>query len=502
MLFCIIGHVVEHDLFFMSATGREILQNGIPYTNVWSMDHSAEFVAQQWLYCVIIALLEPLGIWSLKLLVLITILILSVLIWKLMVIRGCNNRMVYGLTMTGIALTCGYLYSARPESITIILLLLEAYGLEKYRATSKYGWLSLLPVTMVLEMNLHASMWIMHFGVVLIYMLPSGFSVIKKDYMLKQWKPVSIFTLLSIGCMFINPYGSDGVMYLFRSFSAGTFNLVPIKEVQPVTLFSSCMMAIALLCIMLVILLVAKKCDSVTFYTGIFIILLEFISVRNNMFHCIGLLYLATGLYNAYKTSSFQINWKKDVRNYLWFIFAPLSLFVVLFCVISSVQVVNDMRFASQYEHNYVVRSEVDDSASLMDFGKYINDNGLESSTVFSGFNTGSYLEYIGCTNVFIDCRPEIYTYELNKSNHYLKEYSALCGTSSYYTLRHELGLGNTAYIDFARKFTDVRNFDYIVIDRMSCEQAYELYVSSRWDYTLMPEYTNDGLAVYQHVMK
>ena len=53
--------VYDSDMYFLIATGREILENGIPHTNVWTIDSSSGIIVQQWLYDVILAIVDKAG---------------------------------------------------------------------------------------------------------------------------------------------------------------------------------------------------------------------------------------------------------------------------------------------------------------------------------------------------------------------------------------------------------------------------------------------------------
>lgn len=57
----IVCSVYDSDMYFIIATGREILENGIPHTNVWTIDPGQGIVVQQWLYAVILALVDKAG---------------------------------------------------------------------------------------------------------------------------------------------------------------------------------------------------------------------------------------------------------------------------------------------------------------------------------------------------------------------------------------------------------------------------------------------------------
>ena len=54
--------IYDSDMYFLIASGREILKNGIPYNNIWTIDSNSAIIIQQWLYDVILAFVDRLYI--------------------------------------------------------------------------------------------------------------------------------------------------------------------------------------------------------------------------------------------------------------------------------------------------------------------------------------------------------------------------------------------------------------------------------------------------------
>lgn len=246
---------MDNDSYYMIAQGREILETGIPYENAFTFADD-KIVVQQWLYCVLIALADKVpGNLGLLAFMLVQAMALAVLIR-----RYAGKYMpdpFWCWLATGLVLLASpasYLASLRPENITLVLMLLQMTVLEKYRETKQKRWLPALPAIMVLEANLHISMWPIHVCVYLAYFVP--YFVLKLEQALVrkgELKPGIIpgdasdaalgpdpwlygFSVLSVLALFLNPYGLDGILYLPRSMPV--FGVVGIAEQEGVYLFS------------------------------------------------------------------------------------------------------------------------------------------------------------------------------------------------------------------------------------------------------------------------
>lgn len=240
----------DNDVWFILSTGREIAENGIPYTNPFSVISGMGFVAQQWLSCVIEWLTySSLGWTGLAMLVFAEI--VGLVLAMRFVHRSFDNHHS-NATVTCVVGTVAFItmvayVSVRPQIITMMLMLVTVGIMERYRRNNnKWMLLSLTPVA-ILQSNLHSSMIIADVAVVLCYAMPSMKTLAgmwdKTNNAIKCWlngvndnhsanivttrdyarEPVLLIAVLMLMSACINPYGIDALLYLVRSYGAAGY---------------------------------------------------------------------------------------------------------------------------------------------------------------------------------------------------------------------------------------------------------------------------------------
>jgi hypothetical protein len=227
----------DTDLYYIIPTGRYILQNGIPYENPFITTAGQNIVIQNWLYCVIVAFiynhLHSIGLWLLQLII---ITAMVTIIFKFFDFKHSENKLMVIIFSLIIIKLFSYI-NLRPEILTFILIILEILGLEKYITTEKAYWLCLLPLTTLLEINCHASYWIMHFIVILPYCVPTLPAISRsKNTYIKNIKKLILPVFSMIVTLFINPYKVKAIRYVFDALKSGIIKYNEIWEQQPFTM--------------------------------------------------------------------------------------------------------------------------------------------------------------------------------------------------------------------------------------------------------------------------
>lgn len=223
----------DTDLYYLLANGKYILKHGIPHTNPFVFapfkgGTLPDIVIQNWLYCIIVAgvskITGSLGLCMLELIFIIGMMFTMYIFLK---IRGSN----WNKTLTLIVL-----------AITFILIMTEIICIEESIKTSNAKYLFIIPLCTLIEINIHASYWIMHYIVFLPYMIPM--KRIFKDkvpdsmcdnFKKGQYKPIFITWLIMAVSLFINPYGADSILYVFKALKDNVFSFITIAEQQPLT---------------------------------------------------------------------------------------------------------------------------------------------------------------------------------------------------------------------------------------------------------------------------
>lgn len=453
----------DGDMYFMIATGRHIIENGIPHENVWTIDKSSGFIAQQWLYDVILAYLDRVGYVALWVFVLFQVSVFNFFVYRLCRIRDLSNPAAFLCIALSDILGLPYLFNIRPQTITLILLLIECIALEKYAKTKNWKWLVLLPVSVLAEANLHMSMWPMHFAFLLAYFVPSFYykSAISTD-LFKYKKSVLITAAVMFLMLFINPYGLDGVLYLFRSLSSNVFDFMHVIEVDHTMFFSSTGLLSVILAVYVLFLCKLKAVTSVTLNFCLGLLLLMTNTVRNVVYAPIVIIYLFLDTWRYIKDNNKIIDWKKDVTRVFYFILTPvfmwtgytvsMNLFSMSFDVLSICGV-----------HGYW---------SIMTMESYISDHAEKDVHLFTSINNGSYFEYKGYTNVYVDARPELFSKNFTGDRDIAKDYKsyAVDGVHTeglnFVSKNFTHDIKEYAVTEFEMKaWLDEYEFEYLIVD-------------------------------------
>lgn len=243
ILFCTVWFIlqgikgmVDTDVFYIISTGNYILSHGIPHTNPFVTTPGMSIAVQNWAYCAMIA-------WARKsfgtagLLILTVLMIAGVyLVVRSLVAKTVTDPWVRLICTVILTNMFGYL-NLRPEILTFLLIVLEIYGIEKYRQTSKMGYLGMIPVAMLVEVNFHASYWIMHLIVLLPYLVKFPYKHVIQTCMTGKMRRTLIFAaILSMPVLLVNPYGLENATYVFDAMTSGALKLMKISELLPFAL--------------------------------------------------------------------------------------------------------------------------------------------------------------------------------------------------------------------------------------------------------------------------
>ena len=243
ILFCTVWFIlqgikgmVDTDVFYIISTGNYILSHGIPHTNPFVTTPGMSIAVQNWAYCAMIA-------WARKsfgtagLLILTVLMIAGVyLVVRSLVAKTVTDPWVRLICTVILTNMFGYL-NLRPEILTFLLIVLELYGIEKYRRTSKMGYLGMIPVAMLVEVNFHASYWIMHLIVLLPYLVKFPYKHVIQTCMTGKMRRTLIFAaILSMPVLLVNPYGLENATYVFDAMTSGALKLMKISELLPFAL--------------------------------------------------------------------------------------------------------------------------------------------------------------------------------------------------------------------------------------------------------------------------
>ena len=378
--------VEDTDLYYFIPNGEYILKHGIPYINPFISTPNVPITIQNWLYCVIVALANRLGKWGLF--TLHTMLVFGTMALVFYFLKGVKSSKFKVLYFVIFAYSFSF-WTIRPQMLTFILCMGTVIGVEKYNETGKIAWLLLIPLTALIEINTHASYWIMHYIILLPYFVPFFSKIVINKNIKDKKKALNIllFSLIGLGVLFINPYGIKSITYVFEALGNSTFDICSnIMEQQSGELFSFWGFMIIVSIFVFAIALCYKKIDSVTFWMFIGYTILGIYKLKFFSFFGFGVLYLLRTLNDVPKIK---------IRN-------GLALLLIVFSITLSDLSINPENLCDAY-------------LKLEEMADYLDEHEDLNTSVMAQFQYENYFEYRGY-KVYLDARPELYSEEILKT--------------------------------------------------------------------------------------
>lgn len=233
---------LDTDGWFLLASGREIVESGIPVTNPFTAIAGQGIVLQQWLHdawlylwwkaagytgvAVSVAVPAALTLWA----------------YTDTVSRLAQNpRYPWApllISAVGFALMTSYL-SVRPSLWTAALLFVTISTCIEWRRGAGSRCLLVLPVVSLLSVNLQAALWPLPAAAAACFLLPEEgeISLGETGETVRSWAQSRLPLLTAIAGMaavsLVNPYSIDGSLYVLRSLGAASYGGV-ILELKPV----------------------------------------------------------------------------------------------------------------------------------------------------------------------------------------------------------------------------------------------------------------------------
>lgn len=447
----LVPHTINSDTWFILNHGRYVIENGIPYTEPFTVHSGLSFIMQQWLSAVIYwQIYDVFGESGIYAFCVAASMVIGFLLYRLFLAATGSRAASFIAAEVAWMLFCVMHAVARPWIFSSILFLTEAILLEYYARNRKIIYLFPLPLLSLLLVNLHAAMWPLAFA----YCLP-----LLSESFIARWKPccswftagavpfwpliAAIASMIFAGLM--NPYGTDAMTYLFASYGQ-ELSSVRINEVAPLdissghgkiffALFTASLLIIARHRIPLRYLL---------FFAGTAFMAMTSLRLMI-MFVILGLLPAAYSLKNISLPDSIpETSRKKLLRCAAASIFLCYAAYVAVQPIPAHPQ------------------------KQAIDF--LLNSAGRNSIHLYTGFNEGNYAEFRGI-KCYMDARAEVFFRQINGQKDIMREYLDLqYGKLSYeeflsrYSFTHAITEKDTiAY----RYFSDAPEWNTIYDDGM-----------------------------------
>ena len=443
--------VLSNDFFWLAASGREIVRNGgIPEFNPFTIRDDIPIRFQQWGWDVYCWFLYQHGVTAIVISNTVIGLLAFALLFLLLRTRQINRSISFFISSFALWLVKGYMISVRPECITIVLLLAQVYVTEKFIRTKKQRWIWQLPILMVIEMNLHFSMWFMHYCLLIPYMLPFGFGKLyptqKPELKLKEFWPALV---AMTAMLFVNPYGVNALPYPFEPLLNGTFKICAIGEMKPLFFSPSHFLKVFILLQPFMYGVWRKYYSAASIYICAGLFLMMATSIRSTLLVPV-LVYYAIGDLQGHMTlqehfSKYKLDAEKvkivkqraedyvDALNY--FLIAVTFVFGTFICrfvpaMLGAFKLLGDMDC-------YELSSDIDNMESARDIAVYLDEVEPDKNVhILNYIDSGGLLTLKGFNNIYMDIRVEVYNVpetSVFSDRSILEEHASL-----YYVVKYE----------------------------------------------------------------
>ncbi len=473
--FFLIDMSLDNDFYFLYPTGQYIVENGFPVKDFLSMHINMNIIVQQWLTDVIFYFIySKLGLAGMLAFVSLCYIAFCFVMYKLLMLITENHFISCAVAFFADIVMAVMFMVTRPQAITVILIALEIYCLEKYVKSKSIKPLFVLPFISLLIINLHCSMWLMMFVFALPYVaaaIPFNFKKIKQEPCCKLL-PLIICGAVCFALGFANPYGLKAMTYIFSSFGIKDFNSNIVEMLPPSISSSAGKVYFPLLFVMLAIIIALRKNNFTTRFVLLFAgtALLGLMNVKSIAYFVIG----SAAAFSYYiKDCSFTLNitegkrTKKEKRNFILIIALTLAITggVLGYVVMNPMEPVNN--------EEEETTSSYEDMDKICDILKTEKDEII----LYAGFNYGQYMEFKGY-HPYIDGRAELF---LEKNN----------GEFDYFSEHMDVKNGREYYKDFLDKY----GFNYIIVDKET-EEILETSLSRDGDYEEL--YSSESTSLYK----
>lgn len=416
----------NEDIWYIMRYGKVILDNGFIHSDVLSIHSGLHIVIQQSFSNVLFYIIyKYLGDFGFFLLCELMIGLYLFVIYKICMLLSNKNILLSVLIPT---ITCTLLevnfITPSPRIFTYLNIVIIMYIMDFFYKNNKTKLIYFLPLISLLQMNFHGALWYFIF----LFILPFVAQMIieKNRNVLK----ILIIMFIMFLAGFINPYTYENVFFPFT-----IYDLIINKyigELFPINLVSSIhsivLISIFFYFILTVILLIYiyyKKGKLELRHLLLFLgtAVLSFINIRSIPFFILGSI---PPLSNYLK--SMRLNLKNDYVN-------TKKSWIILSIIVLLVAILNSNRLESGVKKG----------------GDFLNKNYPKDIIVYTNFDYGSYIEYLGFHSYF-DTRAEVFTKKANRKKEIFREAMSI----EYFC---------TNYKDFIERY----KFTHLIVYKKSC---------------------------------
>lgn len=464
---------IDNDLWFMLNHGRYILTHGFSSIEPFTVHEGLTFSFEKWLACVIFWKIYSIG--GAKAIYVFVVAVgaaITAVFYKLCMLVSDKNHVVSCFVTGFTLLSCFTAFMvSRPQIFGYLFMMIELFLLEKYVREGSWKYLIPLPFISILWMQLHSTMWIICFIVMLPYLCEcKWFNGIRgltaQSY---KKKPLLITMALMFGGGFINPYGAHSVFYLLESLKNSKLMNVGISELQKTSINYITIFAFVIAANILFFWFKRRKVPvryallcAGTFLMGLY-------AVRNMAFFT-----LAGGAVVAWEFKDIEIpnKWTKHGLDIL-VIGIPC---IALYAILSTVSPNADIGYFDDLYSRTSCKEAVDYLAK--------ETNRQDDIRLFTTFNDGAYAEFKGF-KCYIDPRAEVFIKDVNKKADIMDEYAELNANKiTYQEIQDKYdfdywladkGDGYALYMQYDSAYENIYEDDYCIIFKVDKDKTSDL---------------------------
>ena len=461
---------IDNDFWFLSNTGKYILNHGFPTVEPFTIHSNLSFVIQQWLSDIIFyGVYKYSGQFGIVLLVFIINLLIIYLLYKICYMISEKRLHLTIILTIFVSLILTFLYiTSRPQIFDFVILLSAIYILEKYIRTNNSKILWFLVLLSLLLINLHASTYFVLFLFLIPYLIDSfRFKFLFLNGEGYRKKPLFLILIPMLLTGVINPYGIKSITYIFTSFGIESINGI-VGEMYSIIGAHAYIRIIYIIILCLIIIgIISNRKELKVRYLCLQLgtLLLGLTSIKGMSFLMIGGLFpLAYNFKNYFKSYKKQFNYSK--KNIIFYIFTIIALTTITFITFIKYDETKDGN--NQYSHYIYLERIVD----------YLDNTAKkEEVTLYTDYDTGSYLEYRGY-KCYIDPRAEVFVKANNKKEDIMDEY--------YKLQNYRIPIG-----EFINKY----NFNYLLV---RTKDALYKYLEENNEYKIVID--NNGYYLFKKI--
>jgi len=404
---------LQNDTFFDISLGKEYVDNGIFTVDNFSVHSDLMYQTHHLFENVIIyKIYNTFNYIGLHVFEIILTCIIAMLFYLVNNQFTKNKKISYVMVFLEMIMFSIFI-SLRAQMFSSIIFLIEILLINKYlyhTLSKKINNTILIILTLmpILLINFHGGVIFFYYIIIAVYLTNlSKINLIRiendKNIDISKLKKLMIYSIISLPLLVLNPYGINGITYMFGTLSNSFIN-ANIQEFQPFSLKGTIGINILIYFVIYIGALIFSdkkiKIHEILFLSGT--IFMSLLSVRHFIFYIITTVVLLPHLEFVLMRMK---NWLYNGLNEK----GPKAMTITIYIVVSFV-IISVITSNLTYKKYEFIPSETYPVAAV----EYIKEHIGYNKVIFNEYNWGSYM-MLNNIKVFIDSRCDLYTDEYNK---------------------------------------------------------------------------------------